>query len=106
MIFIPGTGILAAYTDASGSLSPDFDQALAMYLWAWFILTVIFTIAAVRSSWILFLDLFVLDAVLLLLAAGFMAVSSATLTAGDALGFVVAFLSCKYSEMRELLLAR
>jgi uncharacterized protein len=96
MIYLPGSGILAAYTDsATGALSPEFSQALAMYVWAWFILTVIFTVAAMRSSWVLFLDLFFLDIVLILLASGFMVGSSSVLTAGYAFGFIVAFLSCK-----------
>jgi len=97
MIYLPGTGIIASYTDASGQLSPDFGNAIAFYLWAWFILTVIFTISAMRSSWILFLDLAVLSVELLLLAVGYMSQSSACLTAGNSLGFVVAILSCKFS---------
>lgn len=97
MIYIPGTGILAAYTDAStGGLLPDFYNALAMYAWAWFILTTIYTIAAMRSSWILFLTLLFLDVELLLLAAGYMTSSAAILTAANSIGFIVAFLSCKY----------
>lgn len=68
-----------------------------MYLWAWFILTVIFTVAAMRSSWVLFLDLFVLDIVLLLLACGYMLNVPSLETAGSALGFVVAILSCESS---------
>jgi hypothetical protein len=67
-----------------------------MYLWAWFILTVIFTVAAMRSSWVLLLDLFFLDIVLLLLACGYLLNDSRLETAGSALGFVVAFLSCKF----------
>lgn len=98
MIYLPGSGILTSYTDsATGELNAQFPQALAIYLWAWFILTVIFTIAAMRSSWVLFLDLFVLDIVLLLLACGYMLNMTSLLTAGSALGFVVALLSCKYS---------
>jgi succinate-acetate transporter protein len=51
MIYLPGSGILAAYTDATtGELNYEFPNALAMYLWTWFILTVIFTIAAMQSS--------------------------------------------------------
>jgi hypothetical protein len=97
MIYIPGTGILAAYTDNStGELLPEFFNAIAMYAWAWFILTVIFTVAAVRSSWILFLTLFFLDVELLLLGAGYMVNSASTLTAANSVGFVVAFLSCMY----------
>jgi succinate-acetate transporter protein len=100
MIYLPGSGILAAYTDEkTGALSPQFNQALAMYVWAWFILTAIFTFAAIRSSWVLFLDLFFLDIVLILLGVGFMANSSAILTAGYSFGFVVAFLSCKLSSI-------
>ncbi|KAE9371898.1 hypothetical protein N431DRAFT_377975 [Stipitochalara longipes BDJ] len=94
LIYLPGSGILAAYTDAStGELNAQFPNALAMYLWAWFILTVIFTVAAMRSSWVLFLDLFFLDIVLLLLACGYMLNDTRLETAGSALGFVVAFLS-------------
>ncbi|KAK4539977.1 hypothetical protein LTR36_009875 [Oleoguttula mirabilis] len=95
LIYIPGTGILASYTDASGALTADFYNALGMYCWAWFILTVIFTVAAMRSSWVLFLTLFFLDIELLLLAVGYMLASSSTLVAANAVGFVVAFFSCE-----------
>jgi succinate-acetate transporter protein len=96
MIYIPGSGILASYTDSStGQLNSQFSQALAMYLWAWFILTAIYTIAAMRSSWVLFLDLFFLDIDLLLLACGYMLNNTALLKAGNSIGFVVAFLSCR-----------
>lgn len=95
MIYIPGTGIIAAYTDkATGELLPDFNNALGMFCWAWFILTVIFTIAAIRSSWVLFLTLFCLDIELLLLAVGYMVNSSPTLIAANSVGFAVAFFSC------------
>lgn len=88
---------MAAYTDSTtGAIGPEFNQALAMYVWAWFILTVIFTVAAMRGSWILFLDLFFLDIMLILLAAGFMVNSQAVLTASYSFGFIVAFLSCKF----------
>ncbi|KAK6607062.1 GPR/FUN34 family protein (GPR1/FUN34/yaaH family protein) [Botrytis cinerea] len=94
MIYLPGSGIMAAYTDPeTGQLNSQFATALAMYLWAWFILTVIFTVAAMRSSWVLFLDLFFLDLVLILLACGYMLDMKILETAGSALGFVVAFLS-------------
>jgi len=93
MIYIPGTGIMASYTDANGQIKPEFGNALAMYLWAWFILTVIYTMAAMRSSWILILDLFVLDIVLMLLACGYMLDNTTLEKAGNGLGFVVAFLS-------------
>lgn len=97
MIYLPGSGIIAAYTDAAtGAVSPEFDQAIALYLWAWFILTVIYTVAAMRSSWILLLDLFVLDISLLLLAVGSMTGTQAVSTAGYATGYLVAILSCEF----------
>jgi succinate-acetate transporter protein len=86
--------LLLAYTDSNGQISPDFNNALGMYCWAWFILTVVFTIAAMRSSWILFFVLFFLDIEMLLLACGYMLNSSTTLVAANSIGFVVAFLSC------------
>lgn len=87
-----------AYTDAkTGEINEQFSQALAMYLWVWFILTVIFTVGAMRTTWILFLDLFVLDIDLLLLACGYMLNKPGLIIAGNSLGFVVAFLSCKSS---------
>jgi uncharacterized protein len=97
MIYIPGTGILAAYIDPETGLpNSQLTNALAMYCWAWFILTVIFTVAAMRSSWILFLDLAILSLELLLLACGYMTNTEGLLTAANSLGFVVAFLSCKF----------
>lgn len=95
LIYIPGSGIMASYTDSSSHINSEFPNALAMYIWAWFILTVIYTIAAMRSSWILFLTLFVLDIVVLLLACGYMLNSPALVKGGSALGFVVSFLSCE-----------
>jgi succinate-acetate transporter protein len=66
-----------------------------MFCWAWFILTVIFTVAAMRSSWVLFLTLFFLDIELLLLAAGYMANSTKVLVAANSVGFAVGFFACK-----------
>lgn len=67
-----------------------------MYPWVWFILTVIFTVAAMRCSWVLFLDLFFLDLVLILLACGYMLNNTALEKAESGLCFVVALLSCKF----------
>lgn len=98
MIFLPGTGIIASYVDKQkDQISPEFFQALAMYLWAWFILTVIFTVGAMRSSWILFLNLVFLSCDLFFLAMGHMLGIEGLLKAGNGLGFVVAFLACKSS---------
>ncbi|QKX53694.1 uncharacterized protein TRUGW13939_00774 [Talaromyces rugulosus] len=94
MIYLPGTGIMAAYTDPqTGTVGPEFKQALAIYIWAWFILTVLFSIAAMRSSWVLFLDLAALCICLMLLASGNMVGNEGLLKAGYSFGLVVAFLS-------------
>lgn len=86
---------MASYTTSqTGEVNPQFYQALAIYLWAWFILTVLFSVAAIRSSWVLFMDLVILSISLLLLAAGNMVDNTPLLTAGYSLGLVVALLSC------------
>ena len=96
MIYLPGSGIIAAYTDkTTGQLSPEFTQAIALYLWAWFIITVFFTVAAMRSSWILFMALFSLDITLLLLAVGNMINQPAVSKAGYAIGYVTTIMSCE-----------
>jgi succinate-acetate transporter protein len=102
MIYLPGSGIIAAYTDSSGNLTPDFQQSIALYLWAWFILTAIYTFAAVRSSWVLFLDFVALDVCLILLATGNMVQSNAVLDAGYAFGYLVAIFSCELSSSSSL----
>ncbi|KAJ5187576.1 hypothetical protein N7449_010570 [Penicillium cf. viridicatum] len=94
MIFFGGSGIMASYTNnQTGEIAPQFYQALAIYIWAWFILTVLFTVAAMRSSWVLFMDLLVLSLSLLLLASGNMVGSTPLLSSGYCFGLVVAFLS-------------
>ncbi|KAL4922144.1 GPR1/FUN34/yaaH family-domain-containing protein [Aspergillus aurantiobrunneus] len=94
MIYLPGSGIMAAYTDpTTGAVSPEFNQAVAIYLWVWLIVTVFYTIAAMKSTWILFLDLVALDLCLLLLACRFMVGTQGLLTGGYSFGIVVCFLS-------------
>lgn len=98
MIYLPGTGIITAYTDLqSGELRDEFHQAVAIYIFAWFIVTVIFSIGAMRSSWVLFLDLVSLSVCLLLLACGNMVGNEGLDKAGNSMGLVVAFLSCQFS---------
>ena len=103
MIYLPGSGIIAAYTASDGTISPELNQSLALYVWAWFIMTVIFTIAAIRSSWILFLDLAFLDITLLLLAVGFMTGNEKVSLAGYGIGYVVVILSCKLTSTSQIL---
>jgi succinate-acetate transporter protein len=85
-----------AYSDAEGHILPEFNQALAMYLWTWFILNAIFTVASVRSSWTLFMAFLLFNVELILLATGYMINSAGLLTAGNSVGFLVSFCACKY----------
>lgn len=88
---------MAAYIDpTTNTIMPEFNQAISIFLWVWFIITVIYTIAAMRSTWILFLDLVFLDICLLSLACGFMVGTNGLLTAGYAFGLIVCLLSCEY----------
>jgi succinate-acetate transporter protein len=101
MIYLPGSGIMTAYIDpTTNAIMPEFNQAISIFLWVWFIITVIYTIAAMRSTWVLFLDLVFLDICLLLLSCGFMVGINGLLTAGYAFGLVVCFLSCEYCLLR------
>ncbi|KAI1372872.1 GPR1/FUN34/yaaH family-domain-containing protein [Hypoxylon crocopeplum] len=93
MIYLPGSGILLAYTDETGTLIPDFEQALAMFCWAWFIVSMIFTVATVRASWVILTTLVFVDLTLLLLAVGYMVGQVSVLKAGSATGLVTAFLA-------------
>lgn len=97
MIYLPGSGIIAAYIDpSSNQLTDEFHQALAMYLFAWMIPTMIYAVAAMRTNWILVLDLSVLSVEFLLLGCGNLLNNSSVLVAGNSLGFVVCFLTCKF----------
>lgn len=89
--------MLAAYTDtATGKPLPELDQALALLVWAWFILSVIFTVAATRASWALLLTLVFFDLESMLLAVGYTVGNDQILLASRGVGFVVSFCACQY----------
>ncbi|KAF7972482.1 hypothetical protein HWV62_17912 [Athelia sp. TMB] len=48
-LFLPALGVTAAYT-VDGVLSPQYSQAVGLYLWSWFVVTVLFIIGALRST--------------------------------------------------------
>ncbi|KAI9731037.1 MAG: hypothetical protein M1834_005500 [Cirrosporium novae-zelandiae] len=94
IIYVPGSGIMDAYTDSkTGELNDQFAPAVALFLWAWFIVTFIFVVGAIKTNWVLFIDLVVLDLVFMLLAIGNMNDNTACSKAGSALGYVCAFLT-------------
>ncbi|KAK9351258.1 GPR1/FUN34/yaaH family-domain-containing protein, partial [Lipomyces doorenjongii] len=84
-----------AYSNTDGKVLPEFDEALAMYCWAWLILTVVFTIASIRNSWTLILALVFLGVELLLLAVGHMIRVDGIIIAANSVGFIVALCACK-----------
>jgi len=93
MIYLPGSGIIAAYTDtATGKLLPEFDQALGLYYTAWFVVTFVFILGAVRASVIVVGILSFFDLECLLLAAGLMSGNTHVLKAANCIGFLVSFL--------------
>jgi succinate-acetate transporter protein len=97
LVYLPGSGIIAAYIDPkTGEPSAEFPQALAMFVWAWFIVSVIFTVAATRSSWVLLILLVFVDLTLIFIASGYMADLPQLLTAASGTGFVAAFLACNF----------
>lgn len=88
---------MAAYMDSStGKLGPEFDQALGLYYTAWFIVTFVFLMGAVRASLVVVAILSFFDLECLLLAAGLMSGNTHVLKAANSIGFIVAFLCCEY----------
>jgi uncharacterized protein len=104
-IFIPNSGILDAYSADASELS----SALAVYLFAWMIVTILFFITSLRKS-ASFIALFgFLSVTFMLLACSELSASSGKVTiginlakSGGALGIVTAFIAY-YVGLSELL---
>ncbi|KAK0489974.1 Gpr1 family protein [Armillaria luteobubalina] len=104
-IFIPNSGILDAYSTAASELS----SALAVYLFSWMIVTVLFFITSLRKS-ASFIALFgCLSVTFLLLACSELSASSGNATistnlakGGGAFGIITAFIAY-YVGLSELL---
>ncbi|KAI0426421.1 GPR1/FUN34/yaaH family-domain-containing protein [Xylaria sp. FL1042] len=92
-IFIPGSGILKAYSNAEGIPREDFSQAVALFVWSWFIITAIFTIGACQANWVLFGLLCTADITLILLASGHMTGMESLLKASGVFGLIAAAVS-------------
>jgi len=97
-IFIPGSGILAAYEGKNDDLS----SAIGIYLITWFIVTFLFFIASLRKS-ISFIALFgFLTITFAALAGGAWTGSVATTKAGGILGAITAMIAY-YIGLAEML---
>ncbi|KAH8809199.1 GPR1/FUN34/yaaH family-domain-containing protein [Xylogone sp. PMI_703] len=99
MLFLPGTGVLTAYTDlTTNELSNEFYQALSLFAWPWFIITVLLTVAVIRSSWALLILFVFPDFLHMFLALDMMLVDNHSVNMALAvLGFTVVLLSCIFS---------
>ncbi|KAJ7201203.1 GPR1/FUN34/yaaH family-domain-containing protein [Mycena haematopus] len=98
-VFIPGSGIGAAYTSDT-----EFHSALGIYLFSWFIVTFLFFIVALRKS-IAFIALFgSLSITFLLLGTGEFNSTPDITKAGGAFGIITAFIAY-YIGLADLLAA-
>jgi len=101
-IFIPGSGISAAYP--SSTTSSEFSSAIGIYLFTWFIITFLLLVASLRKS-IAFIALFgFLSLTFLLLGAGAFTGKASVNKAGGALGIITALIAY-YVGLADLLAA-
>ncbi|KAJ7474859.1 GPR1/FUN34/yaaH family-domain-containing protein, partial [Mycena latifolia] len=98
-ILIPGSGIVASY-----KTEDELHSALGIFLFAWFIVTMLLLIASLRKS-IAFIALFgFLSITFLLLGAGEFSGKPKVTTAGGAMGIITAFVAY-YIGLSDLLAA-
>ncbi|TBU39642.1 FUN34 transmembrane protein [Dichomitus squalens] len=89
-IFIPGSGILTAYTDIN-----ELNSALGIYLWTWFIVTFLLLVASLRRNLGLVVLFFFLTITFALLGSGKFSTAHAVALdkAGGAFGIITAFIA-------------
>ncbi|KAJ7770769.1 Gpr1 family protein [Mycena metata] len=98
-ILLPNTGIIAAYTSED-----ELASALGIFLFAWFIVTMLLLIASLRKS-IAFIALFGFLAITFaLLGAGEFTAKANVTKAGGAFGIITAFIAY-YIGLSDLLAA-
>ncbi|KAF9816475.1 hypothetical protein IEO21_04080 [Rhodonia placenta] len=90
-ILIPGSGIAAAYE----SNPVEFNNAVGLYLFMWFIITFLLLIGSLRTNIGMVALFFFLTLTFLMLGIGNMvpSTSAATIKAGGALGIITAFIA-------------
>lgn len=49
-LYLPAFGVIEAYTLADGTISPQFNQAVGIYLIAWMMVTMLFFVGALRTN--------------------------------------------------------
>jgi len=85
-LFLPSLGVVDAYILPNGKLSPQFDQAVGIFLFAWMMISVIFLIGALRSSGAIIVTLFFTMMTFSMLAIFFLTGSDGCRIAGGSFG--------------------
>ncbi|KAF8326981.1 GPR1/FUN34/yaaH family-domain-containing protein [Cantharellus anzutake] len=49
-IFLPALGVIDAYVGPDGKIDDQFDQAVAIYLFAWMMVSLVFLVGALRTN--------------------------------------------------------
>ncbi|EPQ61350.1 hypothetical protein GLOTRDRAFT_69736 [Gloeophyllum trabeum ATCC 11539] len=100
-ILLPATGIASAYGDDKTEL----DNAIGIYLIAWFMFTFLMLLGALRKSWAMIILLSCLTITFILLAAANFTASLSTQKAGGVMGAITAFVAY-YMALAEMLTRR
>jgi len=98
-ILLPGSGVLAAFTDGA-----ELSSALGIYLMAWFMVTFLLLIVSLRKNVGLVVLFACLTITFLLLGIGVFTASEPVTKSGGALGVVTAFVAY-YVGLADLLAA-
>jgi len=98
-ILLPGSGVISAYKEDS-----EFASAVGIYLMAWFIVTVLFTIVTLRKSVGLVVLFAFLSTTFLLLGIGALSGAAVVTKSGGFLGVLTAFVAF-YIGLADLLAA-
>ncbi|GAA5960161.1 hypothetical protein JCM8115_002532 [Rhodotorula mucilaginosa] len=85
-LYLPAFGVAQAYTLPDGSISPEFSQAIGLYLIVWMMVTIFFMIAALRTTLAVFSTLFFTAVTFLVLAINNFTGSDSARIAGGVFG--------------------
>ena len=102
VIFIPGSGILASFTDKSGALLPVFGTAVGLYLLGWTIFTALMTLGTLRSNLALMAVFVLLTLTFLWLTIGFLGGGTTWIQLGGWFGILTA-LAAWYTALAGIL---
>ncbi|POY70521.1 hypothetical protein BMF94_6435 [Rhodotorula taiwanensis] len=87
-LYLPAFGVIQAYTLADGSISPELNQAIGLYLIVWMMVTIMFMFAALRTTAAVFATLTFTALTFLLLAINEFTGNDAARIVGGVFGLV------------------